>query len=143
MVLAVSGVTVAVSAAVSAVVSALFAATVKWGGRIVAAIRSKVVADHQPLYQAGWALSRAESTDSRLRVNVETKMTRKGLGQTDVVRQLTEDKDRYRVYPGVQTLVCFVYDPELRLTNAAALERDLTEDTPRLRTVMVVAPRGT
>lgn len=70
MVLAVSGVTVAVSAAVSAVVSALFAATMRWGGRIVAAVRSKVVADHQPLYQAGWALSRAESTDGRLRVNV-------------------------------------------------------------------------
>jgi hypothetical protein len=60
MVLAVSGATVAVSAAVTAVVSALVAAMVKWGGRIGAAIRAKVIADHQPLYQAGWALSRAE-----------------------------------------------------------------------------------
>jgi hypothetical protein len=70
MVLAVSGVTVAVSAVVTTVVSALVAAMVKWGGRIGAAVRSKVVADHQPLYQAGWSLSRAESTDNRLRVNV-------------------------------------------------------------------------
>jgi hypothetical protein len=75
------------------------------------------------------------------RVVIETKMTRRGLGQREVVEQLTIDKDHYRVHPDCDRLVCFVYDPDRYLTNPVALERDLSTDSP-LPTQVIVAPRG-
>jgi hypothetical protein len=73
---------------------------------------------------------------------VETKMTRPGLDQRRVVDELIVDKEHYRQHPDCKTLVCFVYDPDQRLTNPDALERDLADDEARLMTRVVVAPDG-
>jgi len=78
----------------------------------------------------------------RERTVVETKMTRPGLDQRKVVDELIVDKEHYRQHPDCQTLVCFVYDPEQRLTNPDALERDLADVEGRLLTRVVVAPHG-
>lgn len=72
---------------------------------------------------------------------VETKMTRERLDQRRVVEELTIDKAHYRGHPDCKTLVCFVYDPEHRLTNPDALEGDLSGDDDGLATRVVVAPR--
>jgi hypothetical protein len=69
-------------------------------------------------------------------------MTRKNLGQREVIEELTVDKAQYRTHPDCETLVCFVYDPEKRLTNPSALESDLSEVEDRLTTKVVVSPRG-
>lgn len=73
---------------------------------------------------------------------VETKMTRPGLDQRKVVDELIVDKEHYRQHPDCKTLVCFVYDPEQRLTNPDAVECDLADDEARLVTRVVVAPIG-
>lgn len=75
------------------------------------------------------------------RVVIETKMCRRNLTQRDVVQQLTADKAQYRTHPDCGTLVCFVYDPECRLGNPVALEDDLSEVEPQLRTLVVVSPQ--
>lgn len=64
---------------------------------------------------------------------VETKMTRKNLDQKRVAEELTIDKGRYRKHSDCETLVAFVYDPEGRCTNPAALETDLSEEGNGLR----------
>ncbi|MCP9486937.1 MAG: hypothetical protein MSC30_13865 [Gaiellaceae bacterium MAG52_C11] len=72
---------------------------------------------------------------------VETKMTRERLDQRKVVDELVIDKAHYRGHPDCKTLVCFVYDPEHRLTNPDALESDVSGDENGLTTRVVVAPR--
>ena len=69
-------------------------------------------------------------------------MTRKGLGQRELVQQLIVDKAQYRGHRDCGTLVCFVYDPDRRLPNAAAIERDLSGHDSGLTTIVVVSPRG-
>jgi hypothetical protein len=86
--------------------------------------------------------SRMDFLLKKERVIVETKMTRKNLGQKDVVNQLTEDAARYRQHPDCDALVCFVYDPEGRCFNPAALENDITKSVPGFPVRVVVAPQG-
>ncbi len=77
----------------------------------------------------------------RERMVVETKMTRQGLDQRRVVEELVIDKAHYKGHPSCETLVCFVYDPDDRLTNPDALEGDLSSEEGGLFTRVVVAPR--
>jgi REase_DpnII-MboI len=73
---------------------------------------------------------------------LETKMTRRGLGQKEVGDELIVDMKRYRSHPGLRTLVCFVYDPGGFCRSPAALENDLTGGDRRFRAVVIVCPRG-
>jgi hypothetical protein len=86
--------------------------------------------------------SRSDLLIKSERLVVETKMTRKNLGQREVIEELTVDKAQYRTHPDCETLVCFVYDPEKRLTNPTALEADLSEVAEHFTTKVVVSPRG-
>ncbi len=61
------------------------------------------------------------------RVIVEVKMTRKSLSQKEIANQLIIDKERYKVDPRCETLICFVYDPGGLCKNPAALETDLAQ----------------
>jgi hypothetical protein len=68
---------------------------------------------------------------------VEAKMTRKNLGQKEIADQLIIDRERYAADERCKTLVCFVYDPEGRCKNPAALENDLSQDSdPRVRVIV-------
>jgi hypothetical protein len=58
------------------------------------------------------------------------------------VQQLIVDKAQYRGHRDCGTLVCFVYDPDRRLPNAAAIESDLSGQDGGLTTIVVVSPRG-
>lgn len=62
------------------------------------------------------------------RIMIEVKKTRKGLGSAEVGSQLIEDIHRYRGHPDCDALICFVYDPDGRITNPRGLENDLTKD---------------
>jgi REase_DpnII-MboI len=90
----------------------------------------------------GGVQSRSDLLLKPERVIIETKMTRKSLGQKELVKQLIVDKSQYRVSDDCGTLVCFVYDPDLLLPNPSAVERDLSDQEGGLRTVVVVSPRG-
>ena len=76
------------------------------------------------------------------RVVIETKMTRASLRQREVVDQLAIDKAKYQGHPDCETLICFVYDPDLRLRNPVAIENDLSDCAEGLRTLVVVSPQG-
>ena len=76
------------------------------------------------------------------RLVLETKMTRRNLGQREVGDELIVDMRRYRSHPDLRILVCFVYDPGGFCRAPAALEDDLTGADGRFRSVVVVCPRG-
>ena len=90
----------------------------------------------------GGTQSRSDLLLKPERVVIETKMTRKSLGQRELVEQLIVDKAQYQRHPDCGTLVCFVYDPGRRLPNPAAIERDLSGHDGRLSTIVVVSPHG-
>jgi hypothetical protein len=69
-------------------------------------------------------------------------MTRQSLGQNELVKQLIVDKAQYEAHPDCRTLVCFVYDPQLRLVNPEALEHDLSGGDRELDTFVIVSPKG-
>jgi len=73
------------------------------------------------------------------RIVVEAKMTRPTLSQRQLADELIVDKERYRSHQECRTLVCFVYDPDGRCDNPAALETDLSEPDGRPRVAVVVA----
>lgn len=73
---------------------------------------------------------------------VEAKMTRKGLGQKELITQLAEDILRYQSHQDCKTLICFVYDPTGKCSNPTALENDLTKNNGGLRVVVIVQPKS-
>jgi hypothetical protein len=75
-------------------------------------------------------------------VVVETKKTRVNLGAKEVGNELIEDIARYKVHPGCKRLICFVYDPEGRVTNPRGIERDLSRDEDGFSVWVIVAPKG-
>lgn len=87
--------------------------------------------------------SRMDFIIERESLVVEVKMTREGLGAKKVISELSEDKERYRRHLGWKTLVCFVFDPDLRLPNPDAIEADVSEEFAGRRVIAVVAPKGT
>jgi hypothetical protein len=90
----------------------------------------------------GGVSSRSDLLIKSERIVIETKMTRKNLGQNEVIEELTVDKAQYRIHPDCGTLVCFVYDPAHRLSNPSALEADLSGVDADFTTKVVVSPRG-
>jgi len=86
--------------------------------------------------------SRVDFLLPRERVIVEVKMTRQGLGQREVADELIIDAARYGKVPNVDSLVCFIYDPERRCPNPTALENDLSQNAASLRVIAIVCPRG-
>ncbi|MCP1830714.1 hypothetical protein J2R76_007414 [Bradyrhizobium sp. USDA 4532] len=86
--------------------------------------------------------SRVDFHLPRERIVVEAKMTRPNLGQKEVADELIIDASRYRTVPGVETLICLVYDPEKRCQNPTALERDVEVSGVQLRVKAVVCPQG-
>ena len=78
----------------------------------------------------------------RERLVIETKMTRKGLGQREVGDELIIDMKRYRSHPDYRTLVCLVYDPGGYCHQPAALENDLSGVDGDFHTRVIVCPKG-
>lgn len=73
---------------------------------------------------------------------VEVKKTRPRLSAREVGEQLLIDIGKYQGHPGCQTLVCFVYDPEGRITNPRGLEADLTKRVNDLDVRVLIRPKG-
>ena len=76
------------------------------------------------------------------RLVVEVKKTRPKLADKEVGNQLIEDIARYRKHPDCKTLVCFVYDPDGRITNPRGIESDLSSNDADFVVHVIVAPRG-
>jgi hypothetical protein len=73
---------------------------------------------------------------------VETKMTRKKLTEKEVGDQLIIDITRYETHPNCNTLVCFVYDPDGRISNHKGLISDLQKrSNKKLKVIVLINPQ--
>lgn len=73
---------------------------------------------------------------------IETKKTRVGLAAKEIGSQLIEDIARYRAHQGCKRLICFVYDPEGRVTNPRGIEDDLSRIEDGFAVKVIIAPKG-
>ena len=60
-------------------------------------------------------------------IAIEVKMTRDNLKDKEIGEQLIIDIDKYQQHPDVDTLYCFVYDPDGNIRNPRGLESDLNK----------------
>jgi hypothetical protein len=72
---------------------------------------------------------------------IEIKKTRKGLGAKELGEQLIIDIQRYQSHPSCKMLVCFIYDPEGRISNPRGIENDLNRDDG-LKVRVCITPKG-
>lgn len=66
-------------------------------------------------------------------------MTRHGLRDKEIGEQLLVDLARYRRFPGCQAMFGFVFDPDHRINNPVALERDLRAHESEIPFRLVIA----
>ena len=71
---------------------------------------------------------------------VELKKTRPGLGDKEVGEELLVDIAKYQKHPDCETLVCMVYDPDSMLKNPKGLESDLSTKHEKLSVLVIVVP---
>ncbi len=71
-------------------------------------------------------------------VVVETKLSGEGTGARDIRDQLGVDLLRYQAHPDCQILVCFVFDPRMRIANPRGFEQDLSIPQGRLEVLVAV-----
>jgi hypothetical protein len=69
--------------------------------------------------------SRMDFLLKKQRVVIEVKRTRDGLADKEIGDELLVDIARYKTHPDCGTLVCFVYDPDQRISNPAGLKHYL------------------
>jgi len=75
------------------------------------------------------------------RIVVEAKMTRATLRDRQIGEELIIDTARYQSHPDCDALVCFVYDLNGYVSNAAGLEGDLSGTKGKLKVHVIVNPR--
>ena len=73
---------------------------------------------------------------------IETKKSRKGLGAKEVGEQLIVDIAKYQNHPDCRTLICFVYDSEMRIPNPKGIENDLNRTEGDLTVKVIIRPTG-
>lgn len=71
---------------------------------------------------------------------VEVKKTRKGLNSKILGNQLIEDIARYKQIEGCKSLICFIYDPEERITNPKGLISDLERLDKDIKLKVIISP---
>jgi REase_DpnII-MboI len=91
-----------------------------------------------PSYAGGSA--RMDFLLKQERIVIEVKKTRKTLGDKDLGNQLIEDKARYQVHPDCRKLICFVYDPDGRITNPRGISNDLNSKDEHFEVQVIIKP---
>jgi hypothetical protein len=91
-----------------------------------------------PSYAGGSA--RMDFLLKKEQIVIEVKMTRLGLDDKILGKQLIEDKARYKSHPDCKKLICFTYDPQGKILNPAGLENDLNQDTKDFKVQITIRP---
>ena len=65
-----------------------------------------------------------------------------GLNAKTVGEQLIIDIAKYKKHPQCRRLVCFVYDPEGRITNPAGIESDLNSGDHGIEVMVSILPKA-
>ncbi|QDA30116.1 hypothetical protein EJ573_04040 [Paenibacillus polymyxa] len=71
---------------------------------------------------------------------IEIKKTRKGLEAKELGEQLIIDIHKYKTHPNCKHLVCFVYDPEGRISNPRGIEVDLNKKDGDMTVEVIIRP---
>jgi hypothetical protein len=91
-----------------------------------------------PSYAGG--SSRMDFLLKEEQVVIEVKMTREGLSDKELGKQLIEDKARYKAHPDCKRLICFTYDPDGRVVNPKGIQNDLNQDQEDFVVEVVIKP---
>jgi hypothetical protein len=111
-------------------------------------LHALLLIDFDDIRPEEWAPSYAGSSSrmdfllKKEQLVIETKKTRNGLGAKEIGEQLIIDIEKYRGHPYSKTLICFVYDPEGKITNPRGIENDLNRVEGDLTVKVIISPTG-
>lgn len=88
------------------------------------------------------ASSRIDFVLPEIETIIEVKRTRKSLGPRQLGEQLIVDIEKYQKHPMCRNLICFVYDPEGRISNPRGIENDLSRSTDKIQVSVLIVPKG-
>jgi hypothetical protein len=91
-----------------------------------------------PNYACG--ASRMDFLINPFGIVLETKKTREGLGSKELGKQLVNDIVWYEKHPNCKKLICFIYDPEERITNPKGLITDLENMNNTVDVKVIISP---
>lgn len=94
--------------------------------------------EHTPSYASN--SSRMDFLLKQEKIVIETKKTRKGLGSRELGQELIIDIEKYKVHPDCHVLVCFVYDPDDKISNPRGVENDLNRHEELFQVKVIIAP---
>jgi hypothetical protein len=93
-----------------------------------------------PSYAGG--ASRIDFVLKKEKVIVEAKKTSDSLTTNKIGEQLIIDIAKYENYPEIDTLVCFIYDPDYLIENSEGLKLDLEKkSTAKLKVLVIISPK--
>lgn len=85
--------------------------------------------------------SRIDFLLKKEQIIIEIKKTRKGLAAKDIGEQLLVDIQKYQIHPDCKMLICFVYDPEGRVSNPVGIENDLSREFDGMPVKVIITPK--
>lgn len=90
--------------------------------------------EYSPSYAS--SSSRVDFLLKKEKIVIEVKKTRKSLKTKEIGEQLIIDIARYKEHPDCSLLVCFVYDPEGKISNPKGLIADLEKNNPKVKVII-------
>jgi len=91
-----------------------------------------------PSYAGG--SSRMDFLLNKEKIVIEVKKTRNNMNARTLGEELIIDIHRYQSHPRCRTLICFVFDPDNRITNPRGLENDLSRYYNGLKVEVYITP---
>lgn len=83
------------------------------------------IRSEEPCPSLAGSSSRTDFLLKNEKIAIETKMTRENLADKELGKQLIQDIARYQTHPNVDSLVCFIYDPNQFMENPLGIKNDL------------------
>ena len=92
-----------------------------------------------PTYAGG--ASRSDFLLPEINTVIELKKTRQSMSTKELGEQLIVDIAKYKKHPQCSRLICFVYDPEGRVTNPRGIENDLSDCDSDIDVRTIIVPK--
>jgi len=85
--------------------------------------------------------SRSDFLLPEINTVIEIKKTRQSMTTKELGEQLIIDIARYKKHPQRRRLICFIYDPEGRVTNPRGIENDLSDCDKDIDVRTIIVPK--
>lgn len=72
------------------------------------------------------------------KIGIEVKLASESMNKQRILKDLSKDKETYRNSSKIQTLLCFIFDPDHIIKNPAEIESDLSGSRENLKTNVTV-----